>query len=85
VTTAARVPMLPETSAIGEFVPGYEASFRIGAPRNTLASWKAPRWAATCGIDTAGSTRSPSTTPKVGDRYGGVGDDGCGGESSWRG
>jgi hypothetical protein len=33
-----------------------------------------------CGIDPF-----PSTTPKVGDRYGGVGDDGCGGESSWRG
>jgi hypothetical protein len=27
-----------KTPAIGEFVPGYEASFRIGAPRNTLAS-----------------------------------------------
>jgi tripartite-type tricarboxylate transporter receptor subunit TctC len=40
VTTAARVPMLPETPAIGEFVPGYEASFPtgVGAPRNTPAS-----------------------------------------------
>lgn len=37
VTTAARSQMLPETPTVGEFVPGYEASFwnGFGAPRGT--------------------------------------------------
>jgi tripartite-type tricarboxylate transporter receptor subunit TctC len=37
VTTATRSPVLPEIPTVGEFVPGYEASFwtGIGAPRNT--------------------------------------------------
>jgi tripartite-type tricarboxylate transporter receptor subunit TctC len=36
-TTAARLSVLPDVPAIGEFVPGYEASglAGIGAPRNT--------------------------------------------------
>jgi tripartite-type tricarboxylate transporter receptor subunit TctC len=39
VTTAARSPALPETPAVGEFVPGYEASswHGLGTPRNTPA------------------------------------------------
>jgi len=39
VTTAMRSPELPEVPAIGEFVPGYEASGwqGIGAPRDTPA------------------------------------------------
>jgi tripartite-type tricarboxylate transporter receptor subunit TctC len=39
VTTAARSDELPDVPAIGEFVPGYEASqwYGIGAPRNTPA------------------------------------------------
>jgi tripartite-type tricarboxylate transporter receptor subunit TctC len=37
VTTAMRSPELPEVPAVGEFVPGYEASGwqGIGAPRDT--------------------------------------------------
>lgn len=37
VTTAARSDILPETPAVGEVVPGYEAStwYGLGAPRNT--------------------------------------------------
>jgi tripartite-type tricarboxylate transporter receptor subunit TctC len=37
ITTARRSDMLPDIPAIGEFVPGYEASsvFGLGAPRNT--------------------------------------------------
>lgn len=37
VTTAARIEPLPDLPAVGEFVPGYEASawFGVGAPRNT--------------------------------------------------
>jgi tripartite-type tricarboxylate transporter receptor subunit TctC len=37
VTTATRVPVLPEIPTVGEFVPGYEASgwYGIGAPRGT--------------------------------------------------
>jgi tripartite-type tricarboxylate transporter receptor subunit TctC len=37
VTTTARSESLPETPAMAEFLPGYEAStfFGIGAPRNT--------------------------------------------------
>jgi tripartite-type tricarboxylate transporter receptor subunit TctC len=39
VTTATRSETLPNISTVGEFVPGYEASFwyGIGAPRNTPA------------------------------------------------
>jgi tripartite-type tricarboxylate transporter receptor subunit TctC len=39
VTSATRWGALPDTPAIGEFVPGYEAStwFGIGAPRHTPA------------------------------------------------
>jgi tripartite-type tricarboxylate transporter receptor subunit TctC len=39
VTSAARAEALPDVPAIGEFVPGYEASgwFGIGAPRATTA------------------------------------------------
>ncbi len=39
VTTATRSDELPEVPAVGEFVPGYEASqwYGIGAPRNTPA------------------------------------------------
>jgi tripartite-type tricarboxylate transporter receptor subunit TctC len=39
VTTAARSEELPATHAIGEFVPGFEASswYGIGTPRNTPA------------------------------------------------
>jgi tripartite-type tricarboxylate transporter receptor subunit TctC len=39
VTTASRLPVLPELPTVSEFVPGYEASgFNgIGAPRNTPA------------------------------------------------
>jgi tripartite-type tricarboxylate transporter receptor subunit TctC len=37
ITTAARSEVLPDVPAIGEFVPGYEASsvFGIGAPKDT--------------------------------------------------
>jgi tripartite-type tricarboxylate transporter receptor subunit TctC len=37
VTTAMRSPTLPEVPAVGEFVPGYEASswHGLGVPRNT--------------------------------------------------
>jgi tripartite-type tricarboxylate transporter receptor subunit TctC len=37
VTTATRSEVLPDIPAVGDFVPGYEASafFGIGAPRNT--------------------------------------------------
>src|SRR5262249_50714558 len=36
VTTATRSPMLPDVPTVGDFVPGYEASFwtGLGAPRN---------------------------------------------------
>jgi tripartite-type tricarboxylate transporter receptor subunit TctC len=39
VTTAARSDVLPDVPAMGDFVPGYEASAvqDIGAPRNTPA------------------------------------------------
>jgi tripartite-type tricarboxylate transporter receptor subunit TctC len=39
VTTAARLDVLPEVPAMGDFVPGYEASgfAGIGAPKNTPA------------------------------------------------
>ncbi len=39
VTTASRLDVLPDVPAVGEFVPGYEASgfAGIGAPRNTPA------------------------------------------------
>ena len=39
VTSASRAEMLPELKAVGDFVPGYEASqwYGIGAPRNTPA------------------------------------------------
>ena len=37
VTTATRLPGLPDIPTVGEFVPGYEAStwWGVGAPRNT--------------------------------------------------
>jgi len=37
VTTATRVPSLPDVPTVGEFVPGYEVSvwFSVSAPRNT--------------------------------------------------
>jgi tripartite-type tricarboxylate transporter receptor subunit TctC len=40
VTTAMRSEALPDTPAVGEFVPGYEASswYGIGAPRNAPSS-----------------------------------------------
>jgi tripartite-type tricarboxylate transporter receptor subunit TctC len=40
VTTATRSDLLPEVPAVGEFVPGYEASawYGVGAPRNTPAA-----------------------------------------------
>jgi tripartite-type tricarboxylate transporter receptor subunit TctC len=39
VTTAARSPALPDIPAVGDFVPGYEASswHGFGVPRNTPA------------------------------------------------
>jgi tripartite-type tricarboxylate transporter receptor subunit TctC len=39
VTTAARSDALPEVPTVGDFVPGFEASFwaGVGAPRNTPA------------------------------------------------
>jgi tripartite-type tricarboxylate transporter receptor subunit TctC len=39
VTTATRLDALPDIPTVGDFVPGYEASFRtgIGAPKNTPA------------------------------------------------
>jgi tripartite-type tricarboxylate transporter receptor subunit TctC len=39
VTTATRSEALPEVPAVGEFLPGYEASvwYGVGAPRNTPA------------------------------------------------
>jgi tripartite-type tricarboxylate transporter receptor subunit TctC len=39
VTTATRSDVLPDIPALGEFLPGYEASlwFGVGAPRNTPA------------------------------------------------
>jgi tripartite-type tricarboxylate transporter receptor subunit TctC len=39
VTTATRLPVLPDIPAVAEFVPGYEGSFwtGIGAPTNTPA------------------------------------------------
>jgi tripartite-type tricarboxylate transporter receptor subunit TctC len=39
VTTEKRSPVLPDVPAIGELVPGYEASqlYGVGAPRNTPA------------------------------------------------
>jgi tripartite-type tricarboxylate transporter receptor subunit TctC len=39
VTTATRLPTLPDIPTVAEFVPGYEASFwnGIGAPKNTPA------------------------------------------------
>jgi tripartite-type tricarboxylate transporter receptor subunit TctC len=39
VTTATRSPFLPQVPALGEYVPGYEASawYGIGAPRSTRA------------------------------------------------
>ena len=39
VTTATRSEVLPDIPTVGEFVPGYEASFwtGIGAPKNTPA------------------------------------------------
>jgi tripartite-type tricarboxylate transporter receptor subunit TctC len=40
VTTTARSSALPDIPALGEFVPGYEASgwYGVGAPRNTPAA-----------------------------------------------
>ena len=40
VTTAARLDELPDVPAVGEFVPGYEASawYGLGAPRGTPAA-----------------------------------------------
>ena len=37
MTTAARSQALPNVPTVGEFVPGYEASFvyGLGAPKNT--------------------------------------------------
>ncbi len=39
VTSATRSPALPDVPAVGEFVPGYEATawFGLGAPKNTPA------------------------------------------------
>jgi tripartite-type tricarboxylate transporter receptor subunit TctC len=39
VTTATRAPLLPEVPAMGDFVPGFEASiwWGVGAPKNTPA------------------------------------------------
>lgn len=39
VTSATRAPLLPEVPTVGDFLPGYEASFwwGVGAPRNTPA------------------------------------------------
>jgi tripartite-type tricarboxylate transporter receptor subunit TctC len=39
VTTATRSPALPDVPALGESVPGYEASqwYGLGAPKNTPA------------------------------------------------
>jgi tripartite-type tricarboxylate transporter receptor subunit TctC len=39
ITTAVRSELLPNTPAVSDFVPGYEASdwFGLGAPRNTSA------------------------------------------------
>jgi tripartite-type tricarboxylate transporter receptor subunit TctC len=39
VTTATRSPVLPDVPAMGEYVPGYEASqwYGLGAPKNTPA------------------------------------------------
>ena len=39
VTTASRSEMLPDISTVGNFVPGFEASFwtGIGAPKSTSA------------------------------------------------
>jgi tripartite-type tricarboxylate transporter receptor subunit TctC len=40
VTTATRSPVLPDVPAMGEYVPGYEASqwYGLGAPKNTPAA-----------------------------------------------
>ncbi|MBO0750893.1 MAG: tripartite tricarboxylate transporter substrate binding protein [Bradyrhizobiaceae bacterium] len=40
VTTVTRAPLLPEVPTVGDFLPGYEASFwwGVGAPRHTPAS-----------------------------------------------
>ena len=37
VTTAQRYPAMPDVPTVGEFLPGYEASYwwGVGAPRNT--------------------------------------------------
>jgi tripartite-type tricarboxylate transporter receptor subunit TctC len=39
MTTATRVPVLPNIATVGDFVPGYEAVsfYGLGAPRNTPA------------------------------------------------